>query len=379
MLFTSDNRGDLVFITVLPPEEQPGVHAIRSTYQELHDHVSEQKLFLFHDRVYGLVSAFDQIAAIREEVCSDKIAENPPVTFVEGRPAYQHEFAGIHAIAIKEDGSRLHSVQKNEQICGARYQGNEAEYLMLADIARLLPESAHSDRLTEAYEAIDLADEVLHDEQWSFKDVRRTWFYLDDILDWYGDFNKARNRIYHRIGFMNGSLSSVIPASTGIFGRSGRGFACTLDLLAMRPLSDTPFQIERMVNPRQNEALEYGSAFSRGIAVTTQSNKYFFLSGTASIDETGATIHPGDMRKQTRRTLANVASLLENAGGDLHFIQQATAFIKRPEDIPIFEEEIRKNGMSEIPIITTIADVCRDDLLFELDATAVMPHYTTDD
>ncbi len=378
MLFTSDNLGDLVFITVLPPANQTGEEAIRSTYQELHDHVSGQNLYLFHDRVYGLVSAFGRIAAIREEVCSDRIAENPPVTFVEGQPAYQYEFAGIHAIAVKEDGSRLQSIQKNKQVCGARYQGNEAEYLMLADIARLLPESAHSDRLTEAYDAITLADEVLHEQHWSFTDVRRTWFYLDDILDWYGDFNKARNQIYQRIGFMNGSLRSVIPASTGIFGRSGRGFACTLDLLAMRPLGETPFQIERMVNPRQNEAVEYGSAFSRGIAVTTRKNKYFFLSGTASIDERGATVHPGDMRKQTRRTLTNVASLLENAGGDLQFIRQATAFIKHSEDIPIFEEEIRQNGLSDIPIITTIADVCRDDLLFELDATAVTPLHSTE-
>ena len=75
-------------------------------------------------------------------------------------------------------------------------------------------------------------------------------------------FNEVRNRAFSELGFSCGDAHSVIPASTGIEGRNLRSSWCTLDLLASRPLPGGTLDVGRMLNPRQNEAPEYGSAFT---------------------------------------------------------------------------------------------------------------------
>ena len=61
-----------------------------------------------------------------------------------------------------------------------------------------------------------------------------------------------------------------------------------------------------------NEAYEYSlpSSFSRGILLDIGRAKILLISGTASVDEHGKSIHIGDFRQQTRRTFANIAGLL---------------------------------------------------------------------
>jgi len=375
MLRASERTGDLIFITVVQPEKVSGEEGILSIYGELAEYISSHQVELLHERAYGLLSFAETVDRVRDSIlATGGKSTYVPVTFVEGMPFNEKVFAGIHVIATTSSGE--HSpivVEKNGQICGCQFQGEEAEYFFLSDVARLLPFSVRGNRPREAYEAIKLTNEILRERNWSYKDVRRTWFYLEDMLDWYSEFNKVRNEIYKNMGLFNCDPQTVIPASTGIFGKNPEGILCTLDVVAIRPVEGQSFQVLQMQSTKQSEATDYGSSFSRGVSITTETCKYIFVSGTASIDEGGRSIHPGNMRLQTIRTIKNVESLLKSAGAHLNQIQQATAFVKNSEDIPVFEQEIRRNGIPNIPIIRTIADVCRDELLFEFDATAVIP------
>ena len=47
-----------------------------------------------------------------------------------------------------------------------------------------------------------------------------------------------------------------------------------------------------------NEAYDYGSAFSRGMRIDLNGLTILLISGTASIDEAGQTVHVGDFRAQ---------------------------------------------------------------------------------
>ncbi len=227
---------------------------------------------------------------------------------------------------------------------------------------------------SETRETLLLTARLLEAQHWAITDVCRTWFYLDDILSWYDEFNAARNEVFTGLGLLNGSRREPIPASTGIRGRNPRGHRCTLDLLAVRPRPGQRLAVETLHNPLQNEAPEYGSAFSRGLTVGTESCRVFLVSGTASIDESGATVHPDDFDSQTRRTLDNIESLLASRGGVMEDICQATAFVKRPEDVGRLDSILSRRGLGHLPMVCTIDDICRDDLLVEIDATAVMPH-----
>ena len=131
--------------------------------------------------------------------------------------------------------------------------------------------------------------------------------------------------------------------------------------------------MRRLHSRKQNEATEYGSAFARAMEVSLGDARHVFVSGTASIDERGATAHRGDFETQARHTLEVVGALLEAAGARLAHIAQATAFIKSPDHAGAYERVLTRAGLDDAPIIATVADVCREDLLFEIEATAVLP------
>ena len=101
-------------------------------------------------------------------------------------------------------------------------------------------------------------------------------------------------------------------------GATPRGGWCTLDLLALQPSGRRPrSRWSGSTTGKQNEATEYGSAFARAMEVVLGDARYVFVSGTASIDDHGATVHVGDFETQTRYTLEAVEALLDGAGARL--------------------------------------------------------------
>ena len=64
------------------------------------------------------------------------------------------------------------------------------------------------------------------------------------------------------------------------------------------------------------------------------------ISGTASIDEHGNSIHTGDFRAQMRRTLRNITGLLASEGASWHDIVRTTCYLRDFErDYDVFNEE----------------------------------------
>lgn len=374
MLFVSQKPGDLVFLTVKPDPSIDFQESVEKAYHCLGEFLETHQSILLQERVYAPVSVTNRIDAVRAEILNAYgDAADIPVTYVEGKPIESMAWSGIHAMAITQNDIEDTSLLKeNDNVCGRLIKGREAQHLFLSDISRLIDPS-YRNCPEEAFYTLKKTDEILKGINWNYFDVKRTWFYLDDILGWYDEFNKARNDVYHSIGLFNGRVDGIIPASTGIEGKNPRGGCCTLDILAMRPIDQRPFNVQRLVNPKQNEAPEYGSAFSRGLSVRLQKSNYLFVSGTASIDEYGKSVFFDDAEQQVRRTLENIAALMESEGGGLKDISQATAFVKRAEDLPIFFDVAEEMGLPKDIALCMVADVCRDELLFELDASAVLP------
>jgi enamine deaminase RidA (YjgF/YER057c/UK114 family) len=130
-----------------------------------------------------------------------------------------------------------------------------------------------------------------------------------------------------------------------------------------------------------NEAYEYAqpSSFSRGIRLDLGDKTVLMISGTASIDEAGLTKHAGDFRAQLWRTYRNITSLLHSEGATWHDIVRTTCYLRDIErDYQDFNE-IRTAffswmGLDPLPASTGIqARLCREDLLVEIEAIAVIP------
>jgi enamine deaminase RidA (YjgF/YER057c/UK114 family) len=373
MLSVTESGSDLTLLTWTStlggrPSSEQAEHAYASLSEALVDHGTVP----IQERIFGDLESAPAVARGRAQaVGSESEAWAVPPTYVEGAPVGREGLAGIHVLAARADSSRL--VSDGDGVLGRVADGPSARFLGLSDVGRRVAGRLAPGPTEDTGATIDSAVALLEREGYGFRDVARTWFYLRDILDWYGPFNAVRNAAFQRLGLMGRNGDGAIPASTGIEGRNARGGWCTLDLIAARGRPGARFEMKRLHNREQNEATEYGSAFARGMAVTLGDCRYFFVSGTASIDDHGATVHVGDFEAQTKHTLAAVSALLEGAGAALPDVRQATAFLKNPIDLRSFERIADRAGLSGVPMVTTVADVCRDDLLFEIDATAVVP------
>jgi 2-iminobutanoate/2-iminopropanoate deaminase len=131
-----------------------------------------------------------------------------------------------------------------------------------------------------------------------------------------------------------------------------------------------------------NEAYDYGSAFSRGMRIELGQFTLLLISGTASIDDVGRTLHTGDFRAQTRRTFQNITALLESEGATWKDIVRTTCYLRDIErDYQAFNEEraafYREQGLNPLPASTGIqAILCRPDLLIEIEAIAMFRRET---
>jgi len=128
-----------------------------------------------------------------------------------------------------------------------------------------------------------------------------------------------------------------------------------------------------------NEAYDYPkpSSFSRGLRIDLGSVAVLLISGTASIDENGRSIHIGDFRAQLRRTYENITGLLAAEGATWKDIVRTTCYLRDMErDYAAFNEErtefFRQQGLNPLPASTGIqAILCRSDLLIEIEAIAL--------
>lgn len=130
-----------------------------------------------------------------------------------------------------------------------------------------------------------------------------------------------------------------------------------------------------------NEAYAYDrpSSFSRALTFDIGGTTVLLISGTASVDENGATVHAGDFRAQLWRTFRNITELLEAEGMTWHDIVRTTCYVRDIErDYDDFNE-VRTAfydwvGLDPLPASTAIqARICRSDLLVEIEAIAVRP------
>jgi 2-iminobutanoate/2-iminopropanoate deaminase len=129
-----------------------------------------------------------------------------------------------------------------------------------------------------------------------------------------------------------------------------------------------------------NEAYHYPkpSSFARGIRFDLGDKAMLLISGTASVDEAGLTVHAGDFRAQLWRTYRNITALLASEGATWHDIVRTTCYLRDIErDYKDFNE-VRTAffswlGLDPLPASTGIqARLCREDLLVEIEAIAVL-------
>jgi enamine deaminase RidA (YjgF/YER057c/UK114 family) len=211
----------------------------------------------------------------------------------------------------------------------------------------------------------------------------RFWNYIADInahsfgLERYHQFNQGRHDAFLA---HDRDVAGNVPAACALGfgpGHSARG-PLTIAFLAGRT---APLNIE---NPRQTSAYEYpqeygprSPTFSRASLVRLGQDEVLFISGTASIVG-HATLHPADVVAQTRETMANIQAVLAEANrpasrnfdlASLHY----KVYVRHPADLAQIRAELAHCVGDKLKAVYLQADVCRQDLLLEIEATATHP------
>jgi enamine deaminase RidA (YjgF/YER057c/UK114 family) len=126
-----------------------------------------------------------------------------------------------------------------------------------------------------------------------------------------------------------------------------------------------------------NEAYDYKSSFSRGLRIDLNGLRILLISGTASIDEKGVSVHIGDFDAQLRRTYHNITGLLESEGATWKDIVKTTCYLRDIDrDYAAFNEGrtqfFKEQGLNPYPASVGIqAHLCRPELLIEIEAIAM--------
>ena len=222
------------------------------------------------------------------------------------------------------------------------------------------------DAFEQAWNMFRAAERLLDQCGMGFRDVVRTWIHLRDIDRDYDTLNTARREFFRYCGV------EPRPASTGVQGipfPDAHDFSIRLHAVkSPRPLDVTPMSTSSL-----NEAWSYGVDFSRGLRLTEANKVTLSVSGTASIDEAGQTVHVGNFEAQVERMLHNIASLLAQQGASLENVVCGVTYLKNPSDAPVLRAMCREHGFDGFPCALVEARLCRPELLCEAEAMAFLP------
>ena len=306
-------------------------------------------------------------------------AASPPVSIV-GQPPEGGTHAALEAAVLLDTGHAARVERRSHE--GRSYTVVVAEGGRQVHAAGLASKDETKDAAGRSREAFRAAQAILDAEGLDFGHVVRQWNYLEEMLDvrntgcgdsqGYQAFNDVRSVAYGRSAFPTG-----YPAATGIGQRVG-GVVIELVAVSLAPR----VSVEPISNPKQIDAHRYSKdvlvgtpsedlhsttspKFERAKRVASSSGEVVFVSGTASILGE-RTVSPGDVRAQTRTTIENINEVL---GG--RALTHLRAYVKRPDDIEAVREVCRA-AFGDIPSLYVEADVCRDDLLVELEGESVI-------
>lgn len=197
----------------------------------------------------------------------------------------------------------------------------------------------------------------------------RTWFFVQNVDVNYMGVVKARNEVF---ATQNLTKNTHFIASTGIAGRHANPKVFVqMDAYAVEGLN--PEQVHYLYAPTHlNPTYEYGVSFERGTYIDYGDRRQVFISGTASINNKGEIVHPGDVCKQTERMWENVETLLKEAECSFEHVQHLLVYLRDISDYSVVSEMFEKR-FPTIPKVYLLAPVCRPGWLVEMECMAVKP------
>lgn len=373
-LVTSQNKPREGYLVGSVQKEVPTTDAVSYLYGEAGALLRSMAMEIVQERIFARLFQKENILDVRSSVLQkiEEASSHKLFSFIEGQPVFDGDFAGfILRVAPRE---QVETIFDEGSPCGKKWFDANVQHVILQNLTGVKPGETPPGKEVQVKNMFYRADRILKKLGGSYRDVVRTWFYLSDILDWYHTFNAVRNEVYNEFGLMPSEKSSVLalPSSTGIGTNSIRGLAGTINLYAILGSRGYKPHIQHLTNRGQKNAYEYGSAFSRGTIINSAKLRSIQLSGTAAINQRGQSLFDNSCKRQIDFTFEKIRELLSPLSAGIKDICAATAYLKNEHDIYQLKSYLQTHGLVELPCVYMQADICRPELLFELDGELVL-------
>jgi enamine deaminase RidA (YjgF/YER057c/UK114 family) len=329
----------------------------------------------------------DQMASCRQIIRDFYGDDMPATTYIYQPPCCGKRLLAIEALGVGHDGQDVQIDRVSEQVVITRHGG-----LSWIHCGQIVPQTSATGVYEQSLSALQEMARLLEQQGVAMDQVIRTWLYLGDIVgpegetQRYKELNRARTDFFQGIQFGADRTppdfkGKVYPASTGI-GTENHGVVMSCIALD-EPAGNV--KLMPLENPMQTSSFEYGvqyspksPKFARAMAVTAGQCATIFVSGTASITNS-ETCWIGDVRRQTEQTLDNIEALISEdnflrhgwpgLGATLEDLAFVRVYIKDPSHYKP-TRAVCEARLGELPTIYAIADVCRPDLLVEIEGIA---------
>lgn len=356
--------------------------ALRTIEAVMHDEGKPGSIV--HQAVF--VKDIEQVETCRQ-IIHDFYGDELPATSYIPQPPCEGKELSIEALGVSCPRGDVQIRRYCEKLVVTSHSG-----MSWIHAANLFPDTQVGGVYDRSLVAFEKMSQMLAKCEIRYDQVIRTWLYLGDIVgpeadtQRYKELNRARTDFYEHFTFGQnctpaGWQRAVYPASTGI-GTSGKGIMMSCIALDN---SRSDLLLVPLENPQQTAAFDYGSHYSprspkfcRAMAVAAGDSATIFVSGTASITQS-ETRHVGDVEGQTDLTLDNIEALISEGnfcrhnvpglGATLDDLALVRVYIKRQEDFEKCRAVCRKR-LGELPTVYAVADVCRPELLVEIEGVA---------
>lgn len=346
-----------LFITVTPD----GSESLPDLFKRAWRVVREAGAVVLCQDVFGVPAERDIGPPALRDVCG---AVDWPVSWLEEGASQAELLTGTYLHAVV--GASVRRLADESGAIGSVFDNAVGTYCRLDGLG---PSDPSQPRVAQVRQIFERIERALKQADMTFENAIRTWFYVDRILEWYGGFNAARSRFFEE----RGVFDRLLPASTGVGGANHAGGALLADVLAVKPRTGaSPLRVYEVPSPLQGAAMQYRSSFSRAVEMDGGDHRRLFVSGTASIDPSGKTARLGDARGQIALTVDVVGALLRSRRMDWPDVTRAIAYVKDGNDAGLWRRHAAERGLGDLPVVVVENDICRADLLFELEVDAIV-------
>jgi len=310
-----------------------------------------------------------QVRILEETFGAISGAGTPPLSYIAQKPLE----GGLLLEVCRVDDQPLQSVSYR-QLSGLNYVTIENPYCRELITGGAGQAGTGTGTFEDAAILFEKLGSVLRAEDMPVESIVRQWNYLGNITDIkkerqvYQEFNRARSRFYQLGNWTNG-----YPAATGIGVRTG---GLIVNIEAIRTFS-TGIRNITVNNSLQVPAHQYSGEvlagadrslcapkFERARLLGSSHRSYLFVSGTAAIR--GEESMAGGAAEQTRITMENIQELTHPYQAT-SVIESFIVYLKREADYPAVKRYLNTNHPEIVPIFL-VADLCREELLVEIEA-----------